>query len=1130
MRSFQGRASEELYNQDLTKLYDTLKNIHSVKPPENAIEGALWIDENNNLKVKREDKFVLLFENVFQAMEKIIQRNQPLNPKPGQLWITDGVLVYYNGIKWESVKAANIEDFSMDGFEPFLIIDALEAAGNEIIKKQHHIIEEEFIVKGSRNEFNLQKGRCHLKPNKVVVYVNGRFLARTKFFVYDKSTIRLKEPAKDGEHILIQYVSEDVSIALYNLPTKFLDNLDSINIAISEKTDTILLPSQAHSKKDMMIYVNGRYLPQRDFYIEEDAVTVVLKTELRSGEEIIVEYLPMSLYGATTEDEPIQDIPYSQYLWPSSEYDRLFMDGKLHSDYETVNNITIQYPSLEVQGKMLSAVHVHPKNLCDIQKTVYLIDKNSKFVQVDELNTEFYALREGKTIEVEGIVESNLMLNEDNSALVQNDNTRSFITVVYPGTEYKIKRNAVTPLFKVSEYANKPSVGEEPENVINVEDIQNEDTVCSLITDIDTHYLLIQLSSQGGEFNAPEIMTTVKKPESILMIKTDASDSDYVSDVGGIRISEYIARTYDCILAVKYIFGETTGRGSLKKVSFPLTDDSQINIGKIGDPLLVFAQGHYLIERDNYKYDKSTGVLTLLFPEKIDVGVITFPRFEGGYILEKTDDGKGIITIHKQMTKPLVFVYGEQVQKLADFEQYGNLIHVHEAQIDMSYAVVDCADAYGNSMYIGDGRLQYDIDQELCYLQTDINFNYIPYILFVNGLLINANDSYYDEKTKRLYVLNKAEPDMRYTLLKDEQHRFIHSNIKQANVYSTETGADQALLYVDGNIVGDIESFGVLHLPESGYQREIKGIVSYSNKDGYVVQGWYMYIGSEWVKLTDTSQTDLLNRLLNHYILENKTVHFTNITPYRGKHCKAWLYKYDNTIEYPLMYYGYDTTDSLSYKVLPAHGYPINKNALSVYIDGYRQYPQKMNFMQGIKEIDEHTFEIFEKIPGCRLDYVVEMPENGETASCISEILTSDDIKNQTLKTTVPLLPGFVDLFIDGIRQPKTSFEIIDRHTIILNGFLKDPRYHNTILLELRKDYALKEAVRVIEKDGQTTFNCVDDMRSILSTKDFIKIYVNGIFVADDYLLVREQGIINIPKLNRLGFDKKGHVVSFIWR
>ena len=1129
MRAFQGRASEELYNETLMQLYNSLKTLHAIKEPEDAIEGALWINDNA-LKVKRDNKFEILYDNVYQSMSDLVQGQQPANPKPGQLWISDGALVYYNGIKWDAVKAASLEDFSMDGFEPFLIIDTLQAGANEIIKKQYNIIEEEFIASEGASEFILQKGQYEPMQNKIVVYVNGRILAKAKYLEHNSETIRLITPLHKDERILFQYLPKNAKPHTDYVPLKFHPALREESIIVKEPTHYIQLSRDCLMGEEyMMLYINGRYVANR-YYSIEGKRTVRVIAELEPNEEILVQYIDQITYESIPGDEVqvVQDIPYSQYLWPSSDYDKLFMNGKLHLDYETVNKTTIQYPSSAVQGKLISAVHVHPKNLCDIQKRVYAIDKNSGYIQADELNTEFYAITNNPLITESDMSQSNLYPNVTSSSLATSNETRSYILHVQPNIEYRIKRSVNSDTFKITEHTERPTVGSGYTNYIEVPHVDDVNTTHVLTTKPETQFLLIYVDKTGGEWHAPIVTTTHQSSKSVLLIKTQATDTDYVSTVGGIVLSEYIKNSYDYVLAVTYVFGETTGRGKLTKVSFDITDDSQIIIGNINDPLLVFAQGHYLIERDNYKYDRASGLLTLMFPEQLDIGVLTFPRYEGGYILELSDNGEGIITLQKQMTKPLVFVYGEHVQQLVDYEKDGNVIYVKDAQIDMSYAVVDCVDAYGDSMFVSEGKVLYDESKKMYYVPAITNFNEVKPVLFVNGLLINQNDLLFEKN--KLYLLSQADENMSYTLLKDDKQRFLHSNIKESNTYSTTVGADQGMLYIDGNVMGDIEAFGVLHLPQTGYQREIKGIVIYDARKGYIVKEWYMFIGDEWVLIDDTSKTKNLNDFLNHYILENKTVHFTNVNTIKNKRCTAWLYKYDETIEYPLLYYWRETKQNTRFEVLPAHGFPVNQNALSVYIDGYRQYPQKLNFPNGVKEIDDHTFEIGAPVPNARLEYIVEMPEHGETKSCLSDVLTSDDIYNQTLKTNIPLLPGFIDLFIDGIRQPKTSYEVVDRHSIILNQFIKDPRYVNVILLEVRKDFSLKESTRIIERDGQTSFACNDDMRSIISTKDFVKVYINGVYVADDYQIVREQGIINIPKIAELNFAKKGHIVSFVWR
>lgn len=1131
MRAFQGRASEELYNEDLLALYNSLKTLHEEQQPEDANDNALWIDANNVLKIQREGKFETLFDDTYQAMAETISTIQPTDPKPGQLWLNEGVLLFYNGIKWEAAKAAMVDDFTIDGFEPFLIIDSLPAGGNEIIKKQLDIIEEEFIASEGANEFILQKGQYEPMQNKIAVYVNGRILAKSKYLEHSPSAIRLIEPLHQEERLMCQYLSKNAAKRTDYVPLKFHPALREERFIIEEPTHYVMLSSDCLTgEENMMVYVNGRFVGNR-YYVIEDQRTVRLIAELQPNEEVLIQYVDQ-LIQDTLPDGDIaveESIPYSQYLWPNGNYDKLFMNGKLNQDYEMLNKITIQYPSSAVQGKLISAVHVHPRNLSDIQKRIYSIDKATGFVQVDELNTEFYAITKNTAITDADMMQSYLYPHVASQSMLTSESARSYVLNVQPNTEYRIKRSVLSSVFKITEHSQKPAVGTGYTQLIEVDAVEDVESTYTLTTGALTQFIVIHLDNEGGSWHTPVITTDYASTKTILLVKTQATDTDYISTVGGIFLSNYIMSSYDYILAVTYVFGETTGRGVLTKMSFDITDTSQIIVGHIHDPLLVFAQGHYLTEENNYYYDIDSGLLTLLFPEKIDVGVLTFPRYEGGYILEKSHDDYGIVVLQKNMIHPLVFIYGENLQQLADYTQDGNIIYVKDAEIDMSYAVVDCVDAYGDSMFVSEGTLSYDSDKQLYYVPTTLNFDHIKPILFINGLLINASDLFWEEN--KLYVYNRAETTMHYILLKDDKGRFIHSDIKEANTYALTATADQTLMYVDGNIVGDMEAFGVKHLPHTGYQREIKGTMYYDTRKGYLVEDWYMYVGNEWMLLDNEKKVTELNNLLCDYILENKAVHFNDISSIRNKRCTAWLYKYDESIEYPLLHHYYTMPyDTVQYETLPTHYYKLNQNALSVYIDGYRQYPEKINFPNGVKEIDGHHFEISQPIAGSMLDYIIELPENGEAKSCMSEVLTSDDVYNQTLKTSVPLLPGFIDLFIDGIRQPKESFEVVDRYSIVLHQFVKDPRYQNVFLLEVRHDYALKEATRVIERDGQTSFICADEMRSLMSSKDFIKIYVNGVYVADDYIIVREQALITIPRLDELGFNKKGHVVSFIWR
>lgn len=1120
-----GRASEELYNNELMLLYNSLKNLHAIVEPEGSDENTLWID-GETLKIKKNGKFIPLYNNYYQSMNTLIQNDYPINPTPGQLWIDKGVLVYYTGIKWEAVKATTIDDFSMDGFEPFLIIDSLEASANQIIKREFNIIEEEFIGAVGLTEFILQRGTYEPGRNNVVVYVNGRILSKTKVLQHNSSVIRLTEPLKKEENVLIQYISKTSILNTEYIPLKFHPELQEFIHKVIEPTHFVKLPPNIFFEKEYMcFYINGRFISNHYYTVEKTTSETSLRShvQLQSGDEVFIQYYNR-LVSTPMQSSVSETSAYSQYLWPSSDYDKLFINGKLYLDYETVNNVTIQYPSSVVQGQQLSAVHVHPKNLSNIEKRIYAFDKNTRHIQCDESHTEFYGLKISNKIE-DSQFERTTLYSSSEKKILQDNRQRNFIIHVTPNTSYTLKRAIESNIFKIVECSTIPSANATYNFLVDLTSqlITYNHTFTTKAT---THYLLIEFGTDHLYWYTPIMTTSKLSYKSKLLIKTNKSDTDYTSAVGGILLSTHIAEAYDYVLLIKYIFSDKANRGILKKTSFLITDDSQILLDKITDPLLVFAQGYYLIPENNYRYDLNTGLLTLLFPEKVDIGIITFPKYEAGRILEMTDTGKGIIRCNKTMTQPLIFVYGQNIQKLIDFEVSNAIYYIPNAQIGMHYAIVDCVDTNGRNMYVNNGSLLYDANKKLYYAQTNENFNQFIPILFVDGLLVNAKDIFFENN--RLYIKNGGSIQSKYVLLKDELGRFLHSEIKSPNTFVTSIAANQALLYIEGSILGDFESFASIHLPSVGYENEIKGKTIYDTQNGYEVTNWYKYSRGQWVEITNTQTIELFKKCFAHYVLEDKAIHFEDAENFINKRCHAWLYQYDTNIEEPLKTGVIETRSNKVFSVYPQHGFNMNQNELNVYINGYRQYPETYYFKKGVKELNTHQFEISEVLEGHTIDYIVEHLERDESKSCEFEILTNDAIKNHILATHIPLLPGFVSLFIDGIRQSAHSIKIINRHSIYLEDYIVDERYNNMILVEYRKDLSIKEATVKIKYDNQEVFLCKGDLRELIYSKDHIKVYFNGLYLAKCYEIDYDQEAIIVSGLK--GIAKKGDSIIFEWR
>lgn len=874
-RSFNtGRQGEQLYNDELYKLFEAIKHIVDVpidpsKGPEASLEGSLWLDRQNggDLKYYEEGIWKLIFNNRFRMTSEILNPAQPEQPITGQLWLQDGILMYYNGVEWLPIKAVNVEtSFDLSAFEQFLIINPLTISGDQIID-----------------------------------------------------------------------------------------------------------------------------------------------------------------YGTGT---PVMK---SQFLLPSVDLDKFFINGAYTDDYERITNVAIQYPTEALQGKVASAIHVNPSKLIGITKRLVYIDKNNPVIPIPEMNTEYYAFKDG-----------------------------------------------------------------------------------------------------AGH----------------LLLKSNEANSEYFSVSTGIKLKPDVANLYDFVLAMTYKFGNVKQQGHLEKKKIKLSGTNSIFIGDVSDPMCVFVQGFYLEEDSaNYTYDSSTGYLNLTLPTKMDVSVISFPKKESGTI-SVIENGDGKITLTKTYNRPLVFVAGENVDlSLADFtyDSITNTMLIKNAISGMSYSIVEVdGDTPDSKMFSKAGTVpippangQVSIPCTIDELPEDT----LP-ILFVDGIMVAQRDIVRNsDNSISTYGLSAGQT---YVLLKDPSNRLIFDDMVSFTTIPTSL-MDTALVYIENQLICDSSSVYVSRLPKTAVNGEVKLLFEGG------LEKWHKYDGatSSWKPIESNTQTDIdfltaLNQTAMGYSTSRKSISI--LQNFGTKDCSYYAYTFANSVEQPLLRDNILTNDTDTiYKVGFKHLYPIGSNALSIWLNGIRQYPSIAPGDGYVNEISTSQFELPEAIEG-NLFYVIEKPERDEQKSCQRQVLTINDRVNgmaNTYTTTVPLYPGNLRVFISGYRQPSTAYRIIDPYTIMFkdeliggldnyptettenaSGQLVDVTHTvaDKILIEVRQDYNLREVTLPIRYPNQREWNIYDDNlpRQILDTKDFIMIYINGSAYGKEYVLDKDKEAIiltNDDVTKTLGID-----------
>ena len=151
-----------------------------------------------------------------------------------------------------------------------------------------------------------------------------------------------------------------------------------------------------------------------------------------------------------------------------------------------------------------------------------------------------------------------------------------------------------------------------------------------------------------------------------------------------------------------------------------------------------------------------------------------------------------------------------------------------------------------------------------------------------------------------------------------------------------------------------------------------------------------------------------------------------------------YAYTYANGIEEQLLK-GKRTLikDKTEYSVNVNHNFTSKQGAFSAYIEGilcpdvvetnYSNGKFIVPELEADEDIDPYNTELI---------YYVERPEKTELVSCERETLTA---ANRSLEydnayiSNISLVPGVINIFVNGVRLERNDYSIIDEHTIILH-------------------------------------------------------------------------------------------------
>ncbi len=657
----------------------------------------------------------------------------------------------------------------------------------------------------------------------------------------------------------------------------------------------------------------------------------------------------------------------------------------------------------------------------------------------------------------------------------------------------------------------------------------------------DTEYYGFHVGEWGGDLLIPD--------------EDDNNLKDYTIIPDGILLSYNASQNYDYVLAVHYEFSWIKSSGTYSHVT--ASDSAQsYYINGYNGPMNVFVEG-YDIEEPYFTSDAMSG--TISFKENVtdmEISMMHSPWREYGYIRVIDIFNRGIIYPLKKYHTPLIFVNGEavsvaldQIEPDAENQRY----MVPGATVDMAWSIVELYDEEKDfNAFYSEGYVDQQDSGNTAYIQYDIND--IPdtdtVVLFIDGLLVKKEDIEFDRINGRIYTPG---------LTLGQEYIVLHD--KYSWLYNEETlfpafaanKVSESLVYLNNKLLCNESAIDIV-LDETdahGVHNEVKcfkKIIYDPNAANpadqtQVIRSYKIYDeqNKQWIALEPNDIHDLLTF---GYGYENTRRSVKLLLPYTTED-KIDVYAFGTAsdVNNPLIIKNIDVNldpnvDPGLTEILTEGAWTPGQNELRVWVNGVRIYPET-GIVHGIKEKpDGSGFYLPEPIWRGRVTYVIEQSETPITA----EVLGPSNITPGTVniyKTSQPLYPGRVTVYINGIRQPQETYMIQDNYTLIFPGQRLVGNYQDYpsetwvdgenihvmqhpvpdyILVEVRNDNRVEKTFKILQ-DLPAYELSVDTYhidREILETSDEVMIFVDGLYfgakMQDGYSLNLARGTITISQ------------------
>lgn len=753
----------------------------------------------------------------------------------------------------------------------------------------------------------------------------------------------------------------------------------------------------------------------------------------------------------------VEGTEMSQFIIPCTRKNRVFLDNELMDTHQVINPVAFQHNKAELVGKHVSAVHVDPQPLKNVRQ--YLIRLNDA------------------------------------------------------GTEQHIK----IPHLNCEYYA---------------------------------------FNGAYGDFLIPR--------------DSDLIPRDYriASDVGVI-LEQHVAQNYDFVLIVQYEFGWFKRSGKLNTYQGILAASDTYYVGKLNMPFTLFAQSLNL-EEGGYVYDRVAGTLTVPGSAVLGLSMVEAYKREYGFVAWQTPEGFGIVKARHAYEEPLLLINGMAQKKNSDYTvaivSGKPVFHVIGAKRNMLYTIIETKmttdDVNEITTFITDGVAE---GSTINVGAIDANF-----LLFVNGFLLTGADRSYNGS---VITVPHMIAGHKYIVYRSELG--IMSLIEDFDKYTAVNTAkfDASLVFANNKLIGNgsmvkirsVEDFVTNEYDLKGVRHEwlVEGRIvceeAHYNHDleKEVPVVYKEYDGTQWVTIVNPADKNKLDQLFGGYENQVNALVFKD-NSLLGQSVKGYLYNFSSTIERGAWLASFNQSFDGSPRIvtmLPGHSFiqGEHNNSLSVYTNGLRQYEVEQLVGTNNQFVIPAGIGSAEKTETATVSYISEPLLSNSYYAAHREILTyANKItghNNLYRTSTVSMHPGHVSVYIGGLRQSQEAYSIIDNHRILFKGTpaggdtsslvkneLKEvigyemPGFYggitlnqlDEILIEVKRDPWIQEMTFYTKELHKAEYRIFegDIDATVIDTQDIVKIYVNGLFVGNDYYINKERKslvLTNMALVNVIG-------------